>query len=110
MTPLIDNERGSIWHDRVQLRRRRPPYAEGGREKTGAKQRVLIGMRACVLCNILKHLLRAVIGTELDSIHQRQCVHTVDMSVDKARQHRSTLELDDLGLRTNLRIGSLTLA
>ena len=99
---FVNDERGSIRHDRVQVRSRRPLHPKSGSQKSGAKQRVLIGMRAGMLCDGFKHHLCAVIGTELDAIHQRQCVHTVDMSIDKTGQHRSTFKLDDLGRRANM--------
>ena len=91
MASLVNDQRGPIGHDRVQLRSRWPLHPKSGSQEPGAKQRILIGMRASMLCNFLEHLLWAVVGAELDAIHQGQCVHTVNVGVDKTWQHRSTL-------------------
>ena len=102
MPTLVNDERGSVWHDGIQLRSRRSRHPESGRQKSGAKQRVLVGVRASMLGNFLKHLLWAVVGADLDAIHQGQRVHAVNVGVDKTGQHRSTSELDDLSLWANL--------
>ena len=63
-----------------------------------------------MLGNFLKHLLWAVVGADLNAVHQGQCVHAMNVGVDKTWQHRSARKLNDLGPRTNLRRRGLTLA
>ena len=67
-------------------------------------------MGAGVLRDRRQHLLSALIGAELYPIDQGQCVHAVDVRINKPREDNSATKLDKPGIGSDVTGRSVTIA
>ena len=94
VTPFVDNQCRPIRDNCIELSRGGPGIAEGRCQKPRPQQWILIGVGAGVLRDRHQHFLSALIRAELYPVDQGQCVHTVDVRINKPREDNSATKLD----------------